>query len=301
MANLKTKHNRYATWAVYGLEAGALLFIAGLALLYFNPFWHFDDGGFLDRRVHWWNAAGQILIAVGLFTEALALVASVAVVVSRFSGRRAWPFLVAALLVFCAVLWISPGGFIRDLDAHFEWNSADGFGVFRLQSSNDGGGTWNPLGNQLWQSTVGIQIQPLLRGYFELNDWKKMNGDVGIKVVAIIPVAWPVELGSGGETLEDPDETDLMRAASHEDLKTVQQLLSAPEKTNVNALDQTGQTALIIACQNPKANPDVVKALLAAGADANLRSRTGYTALTWALNRNHAEVARLLRRAGGRP
>lgn len=301
MVNPKAKHNRHATWAVYGLEAGALLFIAGLALLYFNPFWHFDDGGFLDRRVHWWNAAGQILIAVGLFTEALALVASAAVVVSRFSGRRSWPYIVAALLTLSAVLWISPGGFIRDLNAHFEWNSADGFNVFRLQSSDDGGGTWHLLGNQLWQSTVGVQIQPLLRGYFELNDWKKMNGDLGIGVVKIIPVAWPIELGSGGETLEDPDETDLMRAAAHEDLKAVQQLLSAPGNMNVNALDQTGQTALIIACQKPKANPDVVKALLAAGADANLRSRTGYTALTWALNRNNAEVVRLLRRAGGRP
>jgi uncharacterized membrane protein YphA (DoxX/SURF4 family) len=301
MLNVKAKHNRHATWAVYALEAGALLFIAGLALLYFNPFWHFDDGGFLDRRVHWWNAAGQILIAVGLFTEVLALVATVALVVSRLSGRRSWPYFVTALLVFCAIVWISPGGFIRDMDAHFEWNAADGFNVFRLQSSNDAGGPWLPLGNQLWQSTVGIQIQPLLRGYFTLNDWQKMNGDVGIKVLRIIPVAWPIELGSGGETFEDPDETDLMRAASHEDLKLVQQLLSAPGSTNVNALDQTGQTALILACQNPKANPDVIKALLAAGADANLRSRTGYTALTWALNRNNAEVVRLLRRAGGRP
>jgi uncharacterized membrane protein YphA (DoxX/SURF4 family) len=301
MLNPKTKHNRHATWAVYGLEAGALLFIAGLALLYFNPFWHFDDGGFLDRRVHWWNAAGQILIAVGLFTEVLALVATVAVVVSRFSGQRSWPYAVAFLLVLCAVVWISPGGFIRDLDAHFEWNSADGFNVFRLQRWDEAGRTWRPSGGELWQSTVGIQIQPLLRGYFALNDWQKMNGDVGIKVVKIVPVAWPIELGSGGETLEDPDETDLMRAASHEDLKLVQQLLSAQGNANVNALDQTGQTALIIACQNAKANPDVIKALLAAGADANLRSRNGYTALTWALNRNNAEVVRLLRRAGGRP
>jgi ankyrin repeat protein len=114
-------------------------------------------------------------------------------------------------------------------------------------------------------------------------------------------MAWPVALGSGGETLEDPDETDLMRAAGHDDLKSVQQLLAAESKPNVNALDQSGQTALILACQHPKADPGVVKALLAAGADLNLRSRTGYTALTWAQARNNAEVMRLLRRAGGRP
>ena len=72
-------------------------------------------------------------------------------------------------------------------------------------------------------------------------------------------------------------------------------------KRQVNALDQTGQTALILACQNPKADPNVVKALLAAGADVNLRSRNSYTALTWALAHNNGELSRLLRRAGGRP
>jgi ankyrin repeat protein len=163
----------------------------------------------------------------------------------------------------------------------------------------------------VWQSTVGIQIQPLLRGYFKLNDWQKMNGDVSVKVVRVVPIAWPVELGSGGETLEDPDETDLMRAASREDLKAVQSLLSAAtgpgvnavgiNALSVNALDQTGQTALILACRSPKPNPEVVKALLAAGADVNLRSRNGYTALTWAQVRNNTELIRLLRRAGGKP
>jgi hypothetical protein len=39
----------------HGLEAGVLLFAGGLTLLYLNPFWHFDEGGFLDWRVHWWE------------------------------------------------------------------------------------------------------------------------------------------------------------------------------------------------------------------------------------------------------
>jgi uncharacterized protein len=69
----------------------------------------------------------------------------------------------------------------------------------------------------------------------------------------------------------------------------------------VNALDQGGQSALILACQNPKTKPEMVRALLVAGADVNLRSRNGYTALTWALARNNSEVTRVLRHAGGRP
>jgi hypothetical protein len=247
--------------------------------------------------------------------EALALVGLAAVLVSRVAGRRVWPYVVAVLLVVCTVVWISPVGFTSDLDAHFEWNLADGFNVFRLQAWDDAAGVWHSVGSPAWQSTIGIQIQPLLRGYFKLNDFQKMNGDIGIKVVRIIPIAWPVELGSGGETLEDPDETELMRAAAREDLNAVQQLLSAARGGNanvsvnspgvstlgVNSLDQSGQTALIVACRSAKANSDVVKALLAAGADVNLRSRTGYTALTWAQVRNNTEVVRLLRRAGGRP
>jgi hypothetical protein len=325
------KHIRRTTWAITGLEAGAVLFVAGLLVLYLNPFWHFDEGGFLDWRLRWCNIAGEVLIAAGFLIEALALVGVVAVLVSRFAGQRGWPYVVAALLMGCTVVWISPAGFTRNLDAHFEWNGADGFNVFRLQVWDEAAGVWRPIGSPVWQSTVGIQIQPLLRGYFKLNDWQKMNGDIGVEVVRIVPIAWPIELGRGGETLEDPDETELMRAAAQEDLKAVQQLLSAATGANtsapgrnalgvnalgvnalgvnalgvnalgVNALDQSGQTALILACQNPKANPDVVKALLAAGADPNLRSRNGYTALTWAQVRNNPEVIRMLRRAGGKP
>jgi len=92
-----------------------------------------------------------------------------------------------------------------------------------------------------------------------------------------------------------------MRAAVEGDLKVVKQLLADATAANVNSLDQGGQSALILACQNPRTNPEVVKALLAAGANVNLRSRNGYTALTWANTRNNTEVSRILRRAGGRP
>jgi hypothetical protein len=119
MLDPRAKHIRRATWAITGLEAGAILFVTGLAILYLNPFWHFDDGGFLDRRVYWWNAAGEILTGAGLLIEALAVVGLVAVFVSRCAGRRSWPYVVAVFLVFCAVVWVSPSGFTRNLDAHF--------------------------------------------------------------------------------------------------------------------------------------------------------------------------------------
>jgi len=278
-----------------------MLFVAGLLLLYLNPFWHFDESGFLDWRVYWWNGAGEIFAAAGLVIEVLALVGSAAVLVSRIAARRLWPYAVAGLVVLCAAGWIVFSGFTRTVDAHFEWDAADGFSVFRVQpadsSATDPGVSRNPL----WRSLVEIQIQPLLRGYFKLNDWQKMNGEITINVLDIIPIAWPVALGSGGETWEDPDETALMRAAAQEDLKTLQKLLSTASRADVNAMDQGGQTALIRACQNPKANSEVVKALLAAGADVNLRARNGYAALTWAKARKNSDVSRILQRAGARP
>jgi hypothetical protein len=294
-------HHRRASWALTGLEVGAVLFAGGLTLLYLNPFWHFDEAGLLDWRVHWWNAAAEMLTGAGLLTGALALLGSLAVIVSRFAGRRSWPYVVAALIVCSAVIWVSPSGFIRDLDSHFEWNTADGFTVFRLQTWDQAAGAWRPIENSALLWMVEIQLQPLLRAYFKLNDWPKMNGDVNVRVARIIPIAWPVALGSGGETLEDPDQTTLMRAAVQGDLTTVKLLLTGATSASVNSLDQGGQSALILACQNPQTNPEVIKALLASGANVNLRSRNGYTALTWAMARNNTEVSRLLRRAGGRP
>jgi hypothetical protein len=278
-----------------------MLFLAGLVLLHLNPFWHFDETGFLDWRVHWWNAAADALMAAGLMGGTLAAIALVAAIVSRLANRRPWPYVVAILLVCGVVVWGISEGLTRTVEAYFEWNVADGFEVFRLQVWDDAAGSWQEAGSPLWKRAVGAEIQPLLLGYFKLNDWQKMNGSIGVKVVRIIPMAWPIALGSGGETLEDPDETDLMRAAAKEDLKAVRQWLAAAKASNVNALDQSGQTALILACQNPKTDVEVVKALLGSGADVNLRSRNGYTALTWAQAHNNTEVSRLLRRTGGRP
>lgn len=300
MLSPTAKYTRRTTWAIAGLQAGAALFIGGLVVLHFNPFWQFDESGFLDWRVHWWNAAGEILTAAGLSIEALSVVGWAALAASNFFNRRWWPYAVAVLLLFCVVLSAGVAGFTRDLNAHFEWNAADGFNVFHLQGSDDAApGRWAE--NPVWKSIIEIQIQPLLRGYFKANDWQKMNGDIGVRVVRILPVAWPIALGGGGETLEDPDETALMKAAAQEDLEKVQQLLSGITRADINALDQDGQTALILACRNPEINPAVIKALLAAGADVNLRSRNGYAALTWARSRNNGEVIGILRKAGGRP
>jgi ankyrin repeat protein len=204
------------------------------------------------------------------------------------------------LLALCPVIWIGQSGYVRNLNAGFVWDAADGFSIFNLQSWDQVTGSWRPEGKPALQSLVAMQIEPLLRGYFKLNDWQKMNGNLNIKVTKVIPVVLPVTLGGEELALQDPDQTPLMKAVVAGDLNAVQQLLSDKSSVNINALDQGGETALILACQSPKPKPEIIKALLAAGADVNLRSRTGYTALTWALVRNNNDVSRILRRAGAR-
>jgi len=296
---LKLRRPR-TNWGIPGLEAGILLSLVGLIFLHTNPFWKLNATGFLDPRVYWWNFAGQALTSAGLLMLALSLVIGVATVVSNcFPSRPAWPFLIAVLMVGGIVTWVGLDGFTRDFDAQFEWDSADGFKSFLLHSSDPNAVPSLPVANLAWRSLIGLQVQPLLQGYFHLIDWQRVNGHIGVTVVRIVPIAWPIGLGSEGEALEDPDETPLMQAADKGDLATVRQLLAA--KPDVNARDQGGETALIHACRNPRATEALVKALLAAGADPNIRSHNDYTALGWATARGNTEVVRLLRHAGAKP
>jgi hypothetical protein len=286
-------------WPLIGLEAGVVMFVAGLLALDLNPLVRWYGVGFLDGRVSWWNAAGETLAGAGLMIGFLAMIACLAAIVSRCFRRSPWPYIIAALLAASTALWISPTGFTRTLTAHFEWNAADGFQVFHLQGEDSAVGAWRESADRLWQEIVALQIEPILQNYFKANDWQKMNGDEDVVVVRIIPIARPVAVGSSGETLEVPDQTPLMQAAGQGDVSGAQRLLAAG--ADVNTQDQNGQTALIYGCRSPQASPALIKILLASGADVNVRSRNGYTALLWAQNRNDAEIIRLLRRAGARP
>jgi hypothetical protein len=287
-------------WIATGFEGGFALLALGLVLLYLNPFWRATEAGLPDPRAHWWNVTGEAATALGLLMLSLALVGSVAALVSRcFRSRPFWPYFIAALAVIGIVTWVGFDGFTRDFDARFEWNSADGFKVFQLQGSEPNAAPSHPAANLVRRTIIGIQVQPQLRGYFKVIDWQRVNGHIGLTVVRIIPIAWLIALGAEGETLEDPDETPLMQAAEKGDLTAMQQLLAG--KGDVNARDQKGQTALIYACRNPPASPALIKALLAAGADMNFRSRDSYTALAWATARGNNAVVQLLRRAGAKP
>jgi ankyrin repeat protein len=91
--------------------------------------------------------------------------------------------------------------------------------------------------------------------------------------------------------------TDLHLAAKDGDVETVKRLLL--EGANLEAR-YDGNTALVLAVQHP----NVVKALLEAGADVNSRNSDGYTPLNKAALGNAGsvlEVATILIAAGANP
>lgn len=88
----------------------------------------------------------------------------------------------------------------------------------------------------------------------------------------------------------------LIDASKEGNLAEVRRLLDTPG-TNVNAQNELGRTALSWA--SSKGHIEVVKALLAAGADKNLQDGIGKdTPLIWALENRHREIAMLLITAG---
>jgi ankyrin repeat protein len=84
---------------------------------------------------------------------------------------------------------------------------------------------------------------------------------------------------------------DLLAAARKSDAAAVKSLLA--KGADVNAKSPYGATPLFFACD--RGNAEVVKILLDAGADPNIRD-TFYkaTPVTWALQHDHAEVIKLL-------
>ncbi|OFW27113.1 MAG: hypothetical protein A3J28_05865 [Acidobacteria bacterium RIFCSPLOWO2_12_FULL_60_22] len=73
----------------------------------------------------------------------------------------------------------------------------------------------------------------------------------------------------------------------------VEKLVKAGANPNATLLE-TGETALMT-CARSIGNPDAVKSLLAHGADVNVKEKQkGQTALMWALERRHQDVARVL-------
>ena len=90
--------------------------------------------------------------------------------------------------------------------------------------------------------------------------------------------------------------TPLQLAAPYASPDLVRALLAAGAR--VNDRDVRGMTALMLAVSSETQNPEVAKALLEAGADVQIKDNDGESALDWALKYAHPEVMRRLKDTG---
>lgn len=107
--------------------------------------------------------------------------------------------------------------------------------------------------------------------------------------------------GADVHTLNQYGGTALIPAAHYGHVEVVRELLGT--KVNVNHVNRFGWTALIEAVilgDGGRRHTEIVRLLLAHGADAGIADRDGVTPLAHARQRGYAGIVRLLEQAGAR-
>ena len=91
----------------------------------------------------------------------------------------------------------------------------------------------------------------------------------------------------------------MIKAADNRDTKTVRKMLEQGADPNVQSRD--GYTALMYACQDRRTDTATVRKMLEQGADPNVQNNYGETALMKACRSGHTDIARLLLEHGADP
>jgi len=96
-------------------------------------------------------------------------------------------------------------------------------------------------------------------------------------------------------TQEEKDKK-LFKSCIYGQLDIVKMLIEAG--ANINVKDNGGDTALMRASVH--GNEDIIKLLIEAGADVNAKDNDGSTSLMWALSFGHIKVVDLLKKYGAK-
>ena len=105
--------------------------------------------------------------------------------------------------------------------------------------------------------------------------------------------------GADVHSLDSYNGTGLIRAADRGHVEIIRELLRTPIKVDhVNRLGWTALLEAIILGSGGQRHTEVVRLLVAAGADVNLADREGVTPLAHARQRGYAEITRILEAAG---
>ena len=107
--------------------------------------------------------------------------------------------------------------------------------------------------------------------------------------------------GADVHSLDSYNGTGLIRAADRGHVEIIRELLRTPIKIDhVNRLGWTALLEAIILGNGGQRHTEVVRLLVAAGANVNLADRDGVSPLAHARQRGYAEISRILEAAGAR-
>ncbi|MBZ5513702.1 MAG: hypothetical protein LAN62_02440 [Acidobacteriia bacterium] len=128
---------------------------------------------------------------------------------SRLRLWKSWFYLRAVMvglalgvpLSLCAARWFNPplstpasnlsDLCARDFAADFDWSSGHGFAAFKVRNDQLAGGF-------LWEYMVAFQVKPRLDSFLRLANKPRIKGWGEVRVLKIIPLAWPGCWGCGG-------------------------------------------------------------------------------------------------------
>jgi len=107
--------------------------------------------------------------------------------------------------------------------------------------------------------------------------------------------------GADANRTDNYNRNVLSEAACFNPPEVIDMLIKAGANVNLVSADHFRSTPLISACKLQNQDPvEVVRLLLAAGADASVKDANGKTALDYATERGHAQTAKLLQQANVR-
>ncbi|MDD8014239.1 MAG: ankyrin repeat domain-containing protein [Acidobacteriota bacterium] len=186
-----------------------------------------------------------------------------------------------------AAAWSDDSGEIqRLLKAGAEINAKDGFGFTALMRASERGNA--ELVKALLQAGADIKVKRE-NGWTALQDACSANQLEALKVL-LDAGADPNERGTDGTGI-------LLWAVGYGYTEVVRELVKAGTRID-DPIDRFGQTPLMQAARTGKT--EIIRTVLELGAKINAKDREGKTALDYAKENGHAEIAEILNQAGGK-
>jgi len=141
----------------------------------------------------------------------------------------------------------------------------------------------------------------LLRKGIDVNSYSQdsatalLNAAFSVNTPVVIQL---LEKGADPDMIGFLGLTALTAAATYNDVESVNALLKKVKKINVQ--DQLGFTPLIWAAYNEHDNVNIIQAIIDKGADINIKSNDGSTALSMAQKKGNTPTVALLQKAGAK-